>query len=124
MTDLTVDPYTLDTNPPVVRGIEGIPQGNLDQYIFTPEDPHWNDTIPDSIASNCRRNTVSCYSWPGIHPEACMRQYALQMEPLMEVLLRKGYEGLSFHGDYFERALFRATLKYFLELEVYEPTPR
>ena len=25
---------------PVVRGIEGIPKGDLDQYIFYPDDPH------------------------------------------------------------------------------------
>ena len=31
LVDLAVDPYTLDADPPVVRGIEGIPQGNLDQ---------------------------------------------------------------------------------------------
>ena len=124
ITDLAVDPYSLDTDPPIVRGIEGIPQGSLDQYIFDPSDPNWNNTIPDSIQRVNRRTTVSCYSWPGIHPEACMRQYALQMEPLMEVLVEKGYDGLSLDSSFFERALYRATLKNFLETEIYEPTPR
>ena len=27
--DLSVDPYTMDADPPVVRGVEGIPQGGL-----------------------------------------------------------------------------------------------
>ncbi len=110
VTDLSVDPYTLDVEPPVVRGIEGIPQGNLDQYIFTPNDPKWDTMVPAEIPSQHRRTTVSCYSWPGIHPDASMLHYGQQLEPLMKVLLEKGYDNLSLDGDFFERALFRATL--------------
>jgi alanine dehydrogenase len=95
----------------VVRGIEGIPQGNLNQYIFLPQDPNWDNTVPSAVPSKYRRATVSCYSWPGIHPEASMQHYARQLEPLMHVLLKTGYDGLSMEGDYFERALFRASLK-------------
>lgn len=113
--DLAVDPYTLDTTPPVVRGIEGIPQGNLDQYIYHPDDPKWCEKIPESIPTEKRRTTVTCYSWPGIHPDACMRHYARQLAPLMERLVQKGYDNLSLSGDYFERALYRGTLKAFLE---------
>ena len=108
--DLAVDPYLLTCQPPVVRGIEGIPQGSLDQYVYTPDDPNWKVNIPESINTTCRRATVTCYSWPGIHPEASMRHYAQQIQPLMEVLLEKGYDGLSLSGSYFERALYRATL--------------
>ena len=110
ITDLSVDPYSLETTPPVVRGIEGIPQGNLSQYYFAPEDPVWNATIPALIPSENRRTTVTCYSWPGIHPEASMLHYAQQLEPLIPTLLKKGYTGLDRKGDYFERALYRATL--------------
>ena len=108
--DLAVDPYLLDHEPPVVRGIEGIPQGNLDKYVFMPSDPEWDSSVPATVPSEHRRTTVSCYSWPGIHPETCMVHYARQMTPLIEELLTKGYNGLSLEGGYFERALYRARL--------------
>jgi alanine dehydrogenase len=111
ITDLSVDPYTLDIEPPVVRGVEGIPQGNLDQYVFAPDDPNWEKTVPTSIPSTHRRITVTCYSWPGIHPEASMLHYGQQLEPLIKVLFETGYDNLSLRGDYFERALCRAALK-------------
>jgi alanine dehydrogenase len=114
ITDLSVDPYTLNSTPPVVRGIEGIPQGNLNQYVFAPDDPAWSATIPPSTPSVHRRTTVTCYSWPGIHPEASMLHYAQQLEPLMPTLLKKGYSSLDRDGDYFERALYRATLQVWL----------
>ncbi|NMC78375.1 MAG: alanine dehydrogenase [Chloroflexi bacterium] len=116
ITDLAVDPYTLDAQPPVVRGVEGIPQGNLDQYVFKPDDPRWDNTVPASITSQHRRTTVTCYSWPGIHPEACMRHYASQLFPMMEILAEKSYHHLSPGGGYFERALYRASLREWLQV--------
>lgn len=113
--DLAVDPYLPDHDPPVVRGIEGIPQGNLDQYIFYPDDQNWCATIPEGVQTQFRRRTVTCYSWPGIHPEACMEHYAHQLSPFLKVLAEKGYDQLSLEGEFFERALYRGTIKYFLE---------
>jgi alanine dehydrogenase len=115
ITDLAVDPYTLETDPPVVRGIEGIPQGNLNKYIFPPDDPDWGQTIPPSIPSNHRRTTVSCYSWPGILPEECMDHYGDQLKPFMRLLLKKGYKNLNPQGSFHERSLYRASLKGWLE---------
>ncbi|HUV27452.1 MAG TPA: hypothetical protein VMW34_08800 [Anaerolineales bacterium] len=115
ITDLSVDPYTLDTHPPVVRGIEGIPQGSLDKYVFLADDPEWDLTVPPSIPSTERRTVVSCYSWPGIFPEACIEQDAKQLLPLMKRLFKKGYAGISPQGDFFERAINRATLKDWLQ---------
>jgi alanine dehydrogenase len=112
--DLAVDPYTLSAEPPVVRGVEGIPQGNLDQYVFPVDDPKWNQLVPASIPTKHRRTVVTCYSWPGVHPEACMRHYAHQLEPLIYHLIKKGYDDISIEGDYFERALYRGTLKAWL----------
>jgi len=108
--DLAVDPYLLDHDPPVVRGIEGIPQGNLNKYIFLPNDPDWVETVPLEITSTHRRATVTCYSWPGVHPEACMEHYGRQMEALLPALMTHRYEDLTLSGDYFVRALARAKL--------------
>ena len=108
--DLSVDPYLPDAHPPVVRGIEGIPRGNLDKYVFRPDDPEWEDTVAPGVPTTYRRTAVSCYSWPGFHPEACMLHYAQQLHPLMPVIFENGYDRLSMEGGYFEQALYRATL--------------
>jgi alanine dehydrogenase len=112
--DLAVDPYLLDNEPPIVRGIEGIPQGNLDQWEFGPEDPAW-DRLPPGIPTAERRTVVSCYSWPGVQPEACMEAYGSQLSPLLKTLI--WYGGLpaigpdvSFHG----RALWLGSLRHWL----------
>ncbi len=114
LVDLSVDPYIPESDPPVVRGIEGIPKGNLDQYVFHADDPNWEDTIAPGVRTEHRRTAVTCYSWPGFHPEACMTHYGRQLDPMMPVLFEKGYDGLSKSGGYFERALYRATLKAWL----------
>ncbi|HYH95355.1 hypothetical protein [Hyalangium sp.] len=110
--DLVVDPYVLEVTPPTVRSVEGIPRGDLDQYVFLPEDPGWMKTVPAEIPTQHRRATATCYSWPGVHPRECMERYEHQLAPLLETLFsRGGVEHLRPDGDFHERALCRASLR-------------
>lgn len=112
--DLVVDPYLLEEEPPTVRGVEGIPQGNLDQWIFEPDDAAW-DGLPADVSRKERRTVVSCYSWPGVHPVRCMELYGSQLAPLLEALIDVGgMDGLRGDGPYHVRALDRATLRTWL----------
>ena len=114
--DCVVDPYQLESVPPTVRGIEGIPQGNLDRYVFGPEDAAWDTTVPGGVPHTRRRTVVSCYSWPGVHPEASMRTYGAQIAPLLETLIdRGGIAWLRPDGAFHERALLRGSLRTWVE---------
>ena len=113
--DLSVDPYDFQQEPYEVKGIEGIPQGDLNHYIFAPDDPAW-ENIPDAVSTECRRWVVSCYSWPGIHPRACMLRYGNQISPLLRRLVAVGgVENLNPGGGFHERALARGMLKHWNE---------
>jgi alanine dehydrogenase len=108
--DLSVDPYDCASEVLSLKGIEGIPQGNLDKYIFPPDDPIYND-LPPCANSTHRRHVVSCYSWPGIHPRQCMEVYGKQIQPIIRVLIEKGgLSNINPNGKYFERAIARAQL--------------
>lgn len=110
MLDLSVDPYDFTSDPPSLKGIEGIPEGNLDQYVFLPDDPVYERMDP-RINTVHRRVALSCYSWPGVHPRACMEVYGQQLEPLLRVVFERPLEELDErHGRYFERAVARAEL--------------
>jgi len=108
--DLSVDPYDCSATPPLVKGIEGIPQGNLDQFIFSPDDAVY-EKMPACFDAKHRRHVVSCYSWPGIYPNACMEVYGKQIVPILRTLLdRGGLNNIRPNGRYFERAITRARL--------------
>jgi alanine dehydrogenase len=108
--DLSVDPYNCAVDPPAVKGIEGIPQGNLDQYLFAPDDPAW-ERVPACVDTRQRRWTASCYSWPGVQPRACMEIYGQQLQPILRTLIdRGGLAHIQPDGKFFERAIARALL--------------
>jgi alanine dehydrogenase len=118
--DLVVDPYLLSADPPTVRGVEGIPQGNLDRYVFDVDDPAW-DELPSEIPTAERRPVASCYSWPGVHPKRCMELYGKQLAPLLETLIeRGGSEQIRSDGSFHERALYRGSLPAWLHPEPVE----
>jgi alanine dehydrogenase len=106
--DLSVDPYDFSVDPPRVKGIEGIPEGNLDLYVFLPDDPAY-DRMDRRVRTEHRRVALSCYSWPGVHPRECMEIYGKQLEPVMRAILRTPVEKLDpHHGTHYERAVARA----------------
>jgi alanine dehydrogenase len=108
--DLSVDPYICQNEIIEVKGIEGIPQGNLDQYVFMPDDPVY-ERLPKCVSTENRRHTVSCYSWPGIHPKRCMKLYGEQIRPILRTITdRGGIKNVKSNGRYFERAIRRALL--------------
>jgi len=108
--DLSVDPYRCEGPNISVKAIEGIPHGNLDQYIFAPDDPAF-DQIPACVKTINRRYVVSCYSWPGLTPHECMDVYGKQLAPILRTLLQAGgVQNIQEHGTFFERAIARARL--------------
>jgi len=110
LVDLSVDPYDCSANPVEVKGIEGMPQGNLDQYVFMPNDKVY-DHIPECVSVKHRRHAVSCYSWPGLHPKQCMALYGAQIRPIFRTIIeRGGIQNINPQGRYFERAVGRALL--------------
>jgi alanine dehydrogenase len=112
--DLSVDPYDCSDQIITVKGIEGIPHGNLDKYVFPPDDPAYNE-IPLCIDRTHRRYAVSCYSWPGIYPKECMEGYGKQIQPLLRNLIeRGGVSEIRQDGHFFERAIHRSLLSHYL----------
>jgi alanine dehydrogenase len=115
--DLTADPYLVDDEGVQVKAIEGIPTGNLNNYIFYKDDPAY-ENIPQGVRKKHRRTVVSCNAWPGVKPEECMRLYGLQILPVLQKLLGKDLDDMELEGqNYFERAIVRATIRYFEKYE-------
>ena len=108
--DLSADPYDFALDPPIVKAIEGIPQGDLDHHVFHPGDPAY-DRLPPFVDASNRRIATSCYSWPGIHPRPCMELYGAQIEPLIHVIGGMGPDDWDVSSDdHLERSIARAEI--------------
>ena len=107
---LSVDPYDFSVDPPRTKGIEGVPHGDLDRYIFPIDHPAW-DELDRCVDTRQRRLALSCYAWPGIDPLDCMRVYGRQVESVLSVVLRRPTEKLDVESDdVIERAVARAEI--------------
>jgi alanine dehydrogenase len=114
--DLAADPYKLDGSPPVTKGVEGVPHGDLDTWLFPVDDPAW-DRIDPRIDSSNRRVALSCYSWPGLDPVASMRLYGTQLEPVLDVVLNSSPDSWDLDSaDHQERAVARAEVSRWLSM--------
>jgi alanine dehydrogenase len=103
--DLAADPYDFSVEPPVVKGIEGVPHGDLDRYVFFPDDPAY-EALDPRVDVTHRRLALSCYSWPGLDPVGSMRVYGEQVEPILSLLLRGPGAALNeTDGSHEERAV-------------------
>jgi alanine dehydrogenase len=108
--DLSVDPYDFTVDPPRTKGIEGIPHGDLDRYVFPVDHPAW-DELGRCVDTRQRRLALSCSAWPGIDPVDCMRVYGRQVEPVLDVVLRRPADALDDESDDpTERAVARAEI--------------
>jgi alanine dehydrogenase len=106
--DLAADPYDFGFEPPYVKGIEGTPHGDLDQWAFEPDDPAY-DALDGHVETKNRRFVLSCYSWPGLDPARCMRRYGEQLEEVVELILKvPADEWDATEGSHIERAVGRA----------------
>lgn len=106
--DLAADPYQLDLEPALVKGIEGIPHGDLDRYVFETDDPAY-DALEGGVETKNRRVALSCDSWPGLKPRRCMERYGEQLEPVMELILSRPADTWdAVGGSHIERAVSRA----------------
>jgi len=106
--DLSADTYDFAVRPPKVKGIEGIPEGNLDQWVFHEDDPAY-DRLDSRVKTANRRLALSCYAWPGLNPRECMDTYGSQLEPVVGLILAdpaKRWEPEG--GSYEQRAVARA----------------
>lgn len=113
--DLTSDPYLTDIFPMQVKAIEGIPHGTLDKIVIYPGDDEYSN-IPKCFKSINQRTVVSCNAWPGVNPKGCMELYGKQLIYIVQNLI--GYSVNDFdlyNSDYFNRAIYRATIEYFEE---------
>ena len=109
--DITADRY----DSKQVKPIEGTVLGNLQSYIIYPNDKRY-DALPDGVNSTNKRTTISCDAWPGTTPTESIKFYEILLKDYLNVIMSKELSNISINSNnYFERALYRGTLNYFLK---------
>ncbi|MGE5704765.1 MAG: alanine dehydrogenase [Clostridia bacterium] len=113
--DLTADPYEVRETEVQGKAIEGIPHGNLDQYVFHPDQQEAYQSIPDMVDTRQRRTTISCNAWPGVLAKECMEEYGRKIWPFLLLMLTKGadYPFDLNAEDFYERALARCMISHY-----------
>ncbi len=109
--DISADDYDTKISPMQVKGIEGIPTGNLEQYLFDVNDPAY-EKIPASVNKKYRRKLASCYSWPGVNPGRCLDRYETQIEPFIRIIAQAEINAKKSNSPY-AKALERSSYDYY-----------
>lgn len=108
-----VDDYDLNVAPIQVKGMEGIPNGTLAQFVFHTNDPAY-ERVPGQLKTYNRRTLVSCNAWPGVDPNRCLDRYETQLDPFIRLLARDLPEPSLDSNNPYERALAKGSYAYFL----------
>lgn len=109
--DITADRYDSEQ----VKPIEGTVLGNLKSCIIYPDDNRY-ETLPEGVNSANRRITVSCDAWPGTTPMESIKFYELLIKDYLNVIMSKKLSDIDLNSNnFFERALYKGTLNYFLK---------
>lgn len=117
--DLTADPYEVREMEVQGKAIEGLPHGNLDRYVFLPDEQEAYERIPASVDTSQRRTTISCNAWPGVLAKECMEEYGRKIWPFLHLMLTKGvrYPFDLNAEDFYERALARSMIRNYTEIQ-------
>jgi hypothetical protein len=126
-----VDVAAVRYAPGIVKGIEGLPTGDEQQYLFRPDDDAWQDPLnvpPEhQLPWDSRRTTLSSFAWPSYGSvedrRANMHRYARQLLPVIAQLCTHGAAEVSHRTtkpvawDY-TQAIVDATLRRWLARHV------
>jgi alanine dehydrogenase len=112
--DLAADPYDFSVRPPQIKGVEGLPHGSLERFVYPPGDPAWEE-LGIGVDTTYRRTALSCNAWPGLRPRDSMERYGEQIEGVMEVVLGSPIETWDRTSTHLrERAVARGELSRWL----------
>ena len=114
--DIVCERYDYTVEPHCTRAFEGTVEGNPGKYVIYPDDPYYDEQIPDDIDATNRRIVVSCNAWPGMDTARSVKHYYELMKNYVGIIIAKDYQDVTLDSDnLFERGLARAKLSYYEE---------